>query len=39
MSCSICYERGYYLVALGEEYEVVRCDCQVSRDEESNGSL
>ena len=32
MSCSVCYERGYYLVSLGDEHEVVRCDCQISSD-------
>lgn len=39
MSCSVCYERGYYLVTLDEEYEIVRCDCQATKDEESDGSL
>jgi hypothetical protein len=39
MSCSVCYERGYYLVSLGEEYETVRCDCQATRDEAGDGSL
>ena len=32
MSCSVCYERGYYLITLGDEHEVVRCDCQISSD-------
>ncbi len=32
MSCSVCYERGYYLIALGDEHEIVRCDCQISSD-------
>jgi len=32
MSCSVCYERSYYLVTLNEEYEIVRCDCQISSD-------
>ena len=34
MSCSVCYERGYYLITLGDEHEVVRCGCQVAKDEE-----
>lgn len=38
MSCSVCYERGYYIVILGEEQETVRCDCQI-KDEERDGSL
>jgi hypothetical protein len=32
MSCSVCYERGYYLITLGDEHEIVRCDCQISSD-------
>jgi len=28
MSCSVCYEKGYYVVTLDDDYEVVRCDCQ-----------
>ena len=32
MSCSVCYERGYYLITSEDEHEVVRCDCQKSSD-------
>jgi hypothetical protein len=34
VSCSVCYERGYYLITSDDEHEIVRCDCQVTRDEE-----
>lgn len=41
MSCSVCHEKGYYLLTAdeGEDYEIVLCDCQATREREGNGSL
>jgi hypothetical protein len=36
MSCSVCYERGYYTLTTEDDYEVVLCECQLTKERESN---
>ena len=35
MTCNICYEKGYYLVTLDDDYEGVLCECQMTKERES----
>ena len=31
--CSVCYEKGYYLLTNEEEWEWSRCDCFLDKKE------
>lgn len=39
--CAACYGRGYYVVTLlaEDDYQVVVCECQMTRERENDGSL